>query len=207
MAAISAGTYRIPYQNGTTVEITGDHLTHDPPTRIDMKGVAGSEPYRLVAAADGVIRFIVDQFGANRPDGNPCNNNYVWIEHDNGEWTKYSHMTKRSVTRDAGLSVGQRVRAGTFLGFEDDIGCAHGEHLHFEVAVPIDPDDPIDDDGFIRGGSRTQPHPTDLRHPLAALRRGQRGTSPPTAPLSSCTRPCSRSARSPRVRAARAPCG
>jgi Peptidase family M23/Abnormal spindle-like microcephaly-assoc'd, ASPM-SPD-2-Hydin len=153
VATVSAGTYRIPYQNGTTVEITGDHLTHDPPTRIDMKGVAGSEPYRLVAAADGVIRFIVDQFGANRPDGNPCNNNYVWIEHDNGEWTKYSHMTKRSVTRDAGLSVGQRVRAGTFLGIEDDIGCAHGEHLHFEVAVPIDPDDPIDDAGLIRGGS------------------------------------------------------
>jgi hypothetical protein len=153
MATTSAGTYRIPYQDGTTVEITRDHLTHTPPTRIDMKGVAGSTPYRIVAAADGVVRFIVDRFGANRPGGDPCNNNYVWIEHDNGEWTKYSHMTRRSVTRDAGLTVGERVRAGTFLGFEDDVGCASGEHLHFEVAVPIDPADAIDDDGFIRGGS------------------------------------------------------
>jgi hypothetical protein len=153
MATTSAGTYRIPYRSGTTVEVTGDHLTHDPPTRIDMHGVGGGEPYRIVAAADGVIRFIVDRFSEQRPDRTPCNNNYVWIEHDNGEWTKYSHMTQRSVTRDAGLAVGDRVRAGTFLGFEGAVGCAHGEHLHFEVGVPIDPDDPIDADGFLRGGS------------------------------------------------------
>ena len=206
MAAISAGTYRIPYQNGTTVEITGDHLTHDPPTRIDMKGVAGSEPYRLVAAADGVIRFIVDQFGANRPDGNPCNNNFVWIEHDNGEWTKYSHMTKRSVTRDAGLSVGQRVRAGTFLGFEDDIGCAHGEHLHFEVAVPIDPNDPIDDGGFIRGGSARNRIPRICGIPSQLFVEGKRYVAA-NCPALVVHPTVLTFGSSPRVRAARAPCG
>jgi hypothetical protein len=153
MATPSAGTYRIPYQSGTNVEVTRDHLSHEPPTRIDMHGVDGDEPYRIVAAADGVIRFLVDRFSEQRPDRTPCNNNYVWIEHDNGEWTKYSHMRHRSTSRDAGLAVGDRVRAGTFLGFEGAVGCAHGEHLHFEVGVPIDPDDPIDDDGFLRGGS------------------------------------------------------
>jgi hypothetical protein len=58
LASTSQGTYRIPYRDGTTVEVPSDHLTHDPPTRIDMKGVGGGTPYRIVAAADGVIRFI-----------------------------------------------------------------------------------------------------------------------------------------------------
>ena len=48
------------------------------------------------------------------------------------------------MTEDAGLSVGDSVSAGTFLGCEDDVGCASGTHLHFEVGVPEDPADPID---------------------------------------------------------------
>jgi murein DD-endopeptidase MepM/ murein hydrolase activator NlpD len=154
MAVMSRGTYRIPYQTGTEVEVTRDHRSHEPPNRIDMKGVGAGEPYRIVAAADGVIRFIVDHFSENRPDQDPCNNNYVWIEHPNGEWTKYSHMTKDSVTVDAGLSVGDHVTAGTFLGCEDEVGCASGEHLHFEVAMPADPGNAINSEGFLVGGNR-----------------------------------------------------
>jgi murein DD-endopeptidase MepM/ murein hydrolase activator NlpD len=62
-------------------------------------------------------------------------------------------MTKDSVSVDAGLSVGDRVTAGTFLGCEDDVGCASGEHLHFEVALPEDPGNPIDSDGFLVNGN------------------------------------------------------
>lgn len=153
MAIVSRGLYRIPYAAGTTLRCTGDHLTHSPPTRIDLAAF-GAEPYRIVAAAAGVVRYIVDRFSENRPGMTPCNNNYVWLEHPNGEWTKYSHMTQNSVTGDAGLSVGDRVSAGTFLGCEDDVGCASGTHLHFEVGVPEDPADPIDDQGFLRGGNR-----------------------------------------------------
>jgi hypothetical protein len=40
-----------------------------------------------------------------------------------------------------------------FSGYEGEVGCASGPHLHFEVAVPEDPADPIDAEGCIRGGS------------------------------------------------------
>ncbi|HXJ66132.1 MAG TPA: hypothetical protein VNN79_20410 [Actinomycetota bacterium] len=46
------------------------------------------------------------------------------------------------------------ISAGTVLGFEGDVGQAHGEHLHFEVAVPDDPDHPIDSGGYIIGQNR-----------------------------------------------------
>lgn len=149
----SLGVYRVPYEDGTSVRVSRDHHDHDPVRdRIDMAGV-GSGPHAIVAAAPGFIRAIVDHHLVE--DGDCAYNNYVWIAHPNGEWTKYSHMSPGSTTGDAGLSVGLPVAAGTFLGWEDDIGCASGEHLHWEVAVPDDPTDPFNPvGGYIRGTNR-----------------------------------------------------
>jgi hypothetical protein len=133
----SRGVYRIPFENGTSVKITNDFLTHKPLGRIDMVGTGGST-YKIVAAANGTIRYVVDNFSkqVDSGSGEPCTNNYVWIEHANGEWTKYSHMQTDSSTRKARIKVGQFVRAGTYLGDEGKVGCASGNHLHFEVGVP-----------------------------------------------------------------------
>lgn len=134
----SKGVYRIPYADGTEVRVSNDHLDHDPPGRIDMGGRGGG-PYRIVAAADGTVRHVVDGFD-RRLDCTDLaiseqKNNYVWMEHANGEWTKYTHLAKGSATK-AGLKVGAFVKAGTELGEEGDVGCASGDHLHFEVGVP-----------------------------------------------------------------------
>jgi len=135
----SMGVYRIPYADGTALKVGADHLDHSPPGRIDMNGTGGGT-YRVVAAADGIVRHVVDGFD-QRLDckGKPAadkKNNYVWIEHANGEWTKYTHMRKDSSSKKAKLKVGQFVRAGTYLGDEGEVGCASGPHLHFEVGVP-----------------------------------------------------------------------
>lgn len=61
-------------------------------------------------------------------------NNYVWIEHPNGEWTKYTHFATGSVTAN-GWAVGDVVLVGQALGLQSDIGSASGSHLHFEVAA------------------------------------------------------------------------
>lgn len=148
----SRNVYRIPFADGTVVRVTNDHLKHSPIGRIDMSGKLGKQPYRIVAAADGVIRYIVDNFSAKVTSG-PCTNNYVWIEHANGEWTKYSHMRKGSTTGAAGLKVGQFVKAGTFLGYEDQVGCASGPHLHFEVGVPRASDPIATTGGFLKDNS------------------------------------------------------
>jgi len=136
----SKGVYRIPYSDGTQVKVTNDHIKHSPPGRIDMGG-SGGGTYKIVAAADGTVRHVVDGFSAKIPTckGIPADqkkNNYVWIEHANGEWTKYTHMVKGSSSGKAKLKVGQFVSAGTYLGDEGDVGCADGDHLHFEVGVP-----------------------------------------------------------------------
>ena len=149
---LSIGVYRIPYEDKTQVRITNDHASHRPPGRLDM---VGQNKKRIVVAAGGVVRFIVDEFDVRQgARAATCNNNYVWIEHPNGEWTKYSHMEKGSVRR-AKINVGDEVQTGTYLGDEGDVGCATGSHLHFEVAVPRDPANPINPQGgFIRGTNR-----------------------------------------------------
>ena len=135
----SRGVYRIPFESGTQVHVTNDHLKHSPVGRIDMSGKgAASGEYKIVAAADGTVRFIEDGFSkqVESGSGEPCTNNYVWIEHRNGEWTKYSHMQKDSTTKKAKIKLNQFVKAGTYLGDEGKVGCAGGDHLHFEVGVP-----------------------------------------------------------------------
>lgn len=149
----ASAVYRLPYEDGTRVRVTRDHRTHQPPVRLDLVGT-GAQTYRIVAAARGTVRYIVDEFSVRQDSRTTrtCNNNYIWLEHPNGEWTKYSHVRQHSARSRAKLQPGDTVEAGRYLGDEGDVGCASGRHLHFEVAVPQDRADPIvRAGGFIKG--------------------------------------------------------
>ncbi|MEZ4425874.1 MAG: M23 family metallopeptidase [Gemmatimonadota bacterium] len=142
--------YRLPYEDGTDVEVWQDHETHPLPYALDLAGQNDDPTYRIVAARPGTVRFIRDQFSTNcDPDVTSCFNNFVWIQHAPGEeWTKYSHVAEGSVTSappdGAGLVVGSEVVAGQWIGNEGNVGMATGEnmgrHLHFEVVIPDDPE-------------------------------------------------------------------
>jgi murein DD-endopeptidase MepM/ murein hydrolase activator NlpD len=154
----SAGQYRLPFADGTSVKVFDDFATHRPVGRVDLFAVAGEQPYRVVAAAAGRIVAIQDGYGEQQSGraAADCHNNYVWIAHPNGEWTNYSHVAQGSVSKKAGLKVGDQVRAGQYLGDEGAVGCAMLEHVHFEVAV-ADPSAAIDSGGFLldnEGGKR-----------------------------------------------------
>lgn len=146
----SRGIYRLPFANGTVVKVFDDFITHRPPGRNDLYAIQVTRNYRVVAAAAGRIMAIQDGY-SQQQSGRPaalCHNNYVWIEHPNGEWTNYSHIAYHSATKKAGLRVGEEVAAGQYIGDEGEVGCAMLKHVHFEVAVP-DPAHPIDSGGFL----------------------------------------------------------
>jgi murein DD-endopeptidase MepM/ murein hydrolase activator NlpD len=146
----SEGSYRLPFADGTTVKVFDDFVTHRPQGRIDLYAVGGNEPHRVVAAADGVVMAIQDGYNEQQSGRAAalCHNNFVWIAHANGEWTNYSHVAHGSTTEKAGLKVGDKVKAGQYIGDEDAIGCAMLKHVHFEVAAP-DTQNPIDAGGFL----------------------------------------------------------
>jgi murein DD-endopeptidase MepM/ murein hydrolase activator NlpD len=114
----SDGLYRLPFANETVTKIFDDFNTHRPRGRVDLYAVDGKEPYRVVAAADGIVMAIQDGYNEQQSGRAAalCHNNYVWIAHPNGEWTNYSHIAFRSAIEKAGLKVGDKVKAGQFIG-------------------------------------------------------------------------------------------
>lgn len=165
---LSHGWYRIPYGTGEPIFVSRDHVTHTPPIKEDWIALNGgaAQNIAIVAAADGRIRSIADHNtvccadNANNINCSACNNS-VWIEHANGEWTKYSHFKTGTVTGSpAFLDTNDCVVQGQILGYEGDVGHTSGNdrlqtvcstplvdttrrcsiHLHWEVAWNQDSD-------------------------------------------------------------------
>lgn len=214
---VSKGRYRLPYQNGTGVRANNDHTSHPSSlNRIDMGGTGGG-PYNIVAAADGWIRIIEDDNTLWCPSataGNPnpcsgfsssvccerddtscnagCRNNYVWIQHPNGEWTKYTHFPTNSVS-GRGHEEGDFIQAGTVLGQQGQIGFAGGPHLHFEVAVPHDGIDSIASDGFLVGDGDSSSTDYNRQNRIPAFCQGGTNgiwTAGTTATAANCPATC-----------------
>jgi murein DD-endopeptidase MepM/ murein hydrolase activator NlpD len=156
--AYASGRYRLPYNNLAAVYVSRDYYSHTPVGSLDMRFKDGSQ---VVAAASGTIRAIVDHHTVEGCTDSStvvgkCSdyNNYVWIQHSNGEWSKYSHLKTNSV-KSRGWRVGSRISAGQVVGLQGNVGASHGSHLHFEVAIPWDSTDLTpwysDKGGFIQG--------------------------------------------------------
>src|SRR5262245_40691058 len=77
LVGCAQGDYRMPYANGTVVDVLNDHVTHSSPYAYmyDLQAQNGAMP-QVVAAAPGWVRFIDDSHQEPTSD-----NNYVWIEH------------------------------------------------------------------------------------------------------------------------------
>lgn len=140
---LSRNIYRSPYDNGETYGVSQDVNTHNPEGRFDLRaqGADDCNTHRIVAAAAGIVRVKVESNDTSCSSSCGGFNNYVWIQHANGEWTKYTHFKKNSVA----VSLGDTVCAGTYLGLECSIGSTSPpgfRHLHFEVRAPLDPQNP-----------------------------------------------------------------
>lgn len=104
----SGFTYRINPINGAR-ELHGG---------LDISGTGYGSP--IYAATNGVV----SQSNYKSMDGNN-----VCINHNNGYYTCYAHMSKRNVEK------GQVVERGQIIGYVGQSGWATGPHLHFEVWV------------------------------------------------------------------------
>jgi hypothetical protein len=65
--------------------------------------------------------------------------NYIHIRHDGGHQSRYLHLKKDSLT----VKVGQAVRKGEVIAYMGSTGYSTGAHLHFEVRLDGNPQDPV----------------------------------------------------------------
>jgi murein DD-endopeptidase MepM/ murein hydrolase activator NlpD len=91
---------------------------------LDMSATTGT-PIRAALSGTVVKSYYSNSYG-----------NYIVIDHGNGMTTAYAHQSQRLV------SVGDAVEAGQVIGLVGSTGNATGPHLHFEVRVNGELQDP-----------------------------------------------------------------
>jgi murein DD-endopeptidase MepM/ murein hydrolase activator NlpD len=104
---------------------------------VDIAGPRGTPVY---AAADGAVVRAECTSAYCDSDGSlalPGYGNLVEVDHGGGVTTRYAHLSAYTVT------AGQRVAAGTLLGFQGSTGNSTGVHLHLEVRLDGGPVDPV----------------------------------------------------------------
>jgi murein DD-endopeptidase MepM/ murein hydrolase activator NlpD len=129
-----AATYRLPFQDGQTTmvgQVAGGRIsTHtDSSSRFAVDFVVPIGTPVLAARSGRVVD--IDQgytVGGNDPKLKP---NHILILHEDGTLGIYSHMSPYHMT----VSFGQRVEAGTLIGYSGNTGYSSGPHLHFAVLV------------------------------------------------------------------------
>ena len=85
---------------------------------IDIAGTGYGSPVK--AANNGVIEVMQFKYDYG---------NHIMINHNNGYYTVYAHMSGFA----PGISVGSTVSRGQIIGYVGATGWATGPHLHFEI--------------------------------------------------------------------------
>jgi murein DD-endopeptidase MepM/ murein hydrolase activator NlpD len=114
------------YELGSPFGVRGDPINGRSAYHTGMDLLA---PYMtpVYATAAGVVSYsgYRDDYGK-----------VVEIDHGNGISTRYAHLHRQTV------SVGQQIAAHTQIGFLGSTGRATGPHVHYEVLVNGEPQDP-----------------------------------------------------------------
>lgn len=130
-------TYRLPYPDGHgygVLQAPGGPVTTHTDRRsayaIDFDLPEGTP---VVAARDGVVVEVVTGHTFGRLD--PAlkgMDNHVAIVHADGTVSEYVHLQSGPYV----VHPGQKVTAGTVLGYSGNTGYSSGPHLHFAVVKP-----------------------------------------------------------------------
>ncbi|MCM1052750.1 MAG: peptidoglycan DD-metalloendopeptidase family protein [Ruminococcus sp.] len=99
---------------------------------IDISG-AGNFGSNIYAAQDGTVTYVYNKcpsvgYGIRDTCGGSLGNNVI-IDHGNGYYTRYGHMTNKIPVKE-----GQKVKKGEIIGYMGNSGSSTGTHLHFAAA-------------------------------------------------------------------------
>ncbi|TGK82498.1 M23 family metallopeptidase [Leptospira noumeaensis] len=127
--------YELPFERGLKVRVYQGYKgskSHQGDNRYSIDfGLKEGE--LITAAREGIV---VDTEEKNSEGGFEIkyihSANYVKILHDDGTIGQYAHLRYMGVL----VKRGQRVSAGTPLGYTGSTGFSDGPHLHFEVYKP-----------------------------------------------------------------------
>lgn len=115
--AAAAPAFKMPFKCGYTAT-AATWSGHSPQNSVDFQK-SGIWKTPVVASAGGTVSRVANE-------GNTSYGKWIEIDHGGGWTTRYAHLYSQ------GVSVGQRVSAGTQIGRVGNTGGSTGPHLHFE---------------------------------------------------------------------------
>lgn len=122
--------YMLPFAEGQTYPLTQGNcgpVSHDGRFRFsfDFRMPVGTA---VVAARDGIVYALRE----GRPNGTRRvgDENYVFVEHTDGEISRYIHITTDGVL----VERGERVSRGDTIALSGNSGRSAFPHLHFDVS-------------------------------------------------------------------------
>ena len=98
---------------------------------LDISGTGFGSP--IYSAGEGTVVETNNNCANNGYYGSKCGRtygNYIIIQHDDGIYTMYAHLTK-----SLNVSIGQEVTKGEIIGSMGNSGSSTGPHLHFGVSI------------------------------------------------------------------------
>lgn len=124
---LSRGWHRLPYIDGTALQGPGGslfegHNGHDI-IGTPLKAWDDPSPHKIVATAHGVVIEVEDSydecglFTDSTGEAALCNN-FIWVDHLNGDFTVYLHIAFQSARVDSGDAVVE----GQWIADEGDVG-------------------------------------------------------------------------------------
>lgn len=132
-----------PLNPGGFIKPTGGVLTSGFRTanRPSHQGIdiAAAEGDPVWASADGVVIDVQDGCVIGDTGCGGGYGNLVFIQHDGGYVTRYAHLSNGSVK----VAIGDQVKQGQIIGGQSDTGHSFGVHLHFEIRLNGEPQDPL----------------------------------------------------------------
>lgn len=126
--------YRLPFEEGRSFVISqaagGPLATHNSLDSEQAIDFVMPENTPILAARSGIVITVE---GANRLGGQDKimlgMANHVRILHSDDSIATYAHLAPGGVT----VGIGQRVEAGSLIGYSGSTGYSSGPHLHFAV--------------------------------------------------------------------------
>lgn len=95
--------------------------------------IAASKGTEIYAAADGQVLVAESVYEANQGSGK-----HLVLQHADGYQTQYTHLDEILVQKD------ELVKAGTVIARVGSTGLSSGPHLHFEILLDGQPQNPAD---------------------------------------------------------------
>lgn len=124
--------YSLPYRNGKSFRVGQSFdgtFSHSGNIRYSVDFMMPLKTQVHAARGGYVVQLKEDSNRGGASDEFKNESNFVVIEHNDGTFAEYAHLSKDGVL----VRVGQKVMEGQLIGLSGNTGYSSGPHLHFMV--------------------------------------------------------------------------